>query len=563
MTAGDFAQIALYIGVLTALTPLLGSYMFKVFTGAPTLFHRILAPIERLVYKAAGVDAEQEMNWKQYTLALMAFNAVGFVVLFLLQVFQSVLPFNPEAMPNVPVLLAFNTAVSFVTNTNWQAYSGEAVLSYGTQMLGLTVQNFVSAATGIAVLLAIARGLARKSSGTIGNFWADMVRSTVYVLLPLAVVCTVIFVGQGVVQTFSTYTEVTTLEGAKQTIPLGPAASQIAIKQLGSNGGGFFGVNSAHPFENPTPLTNFVQMLALLLLAAALTYTFGKIAGSTRQGWTLFSAMMVLFVAGLALALWAEYSYNPVLHASGVLEGKEVRFGIVNSVLWSTATTAASNGSVNAMHDSLSPLAGMVAMVNIMLGEVVFGGVGAGLYGMLMFVLVTVFVAGLMVGRTPEYLGKKVEAFDVKMAMIAILAPCALMLVFSAVACVTESGLSSLTNKGPHGLSEILYAFASAAGNNGSAFGGLSANTDFYNILTAVAMLLGRFGIIVPVLAIAGNMAAKNTTPPSTGTFPTDKPLFVVLLVAIVLIVGALTFFPALSLGPILDHLLMRSGTAF
>lgn len=563
MTATDLVQILLYIGLLIALTPLLGSYMYKVFTGEKTIVHRVLAPVERFLYTLSGVDPDSDMRWSHYAWALLAFNLLGFLVLFLLQIFQHLLPFNPQKLPGVPTALAFNTAVSFMTNTNWQAYSGEAMMSYGTQMLGLVVQNFVSAATGIAVLLALARGLSRKNAETVGNFWADMVRSVVYILLPLSMVFTVILVSQGVVQTLAPSVSVSTLEGAVQTIPLGPAASQIAIKQLGSNGGGFFGVNSAHPFENPTPVSNFLQMLALLLLAAALTYTYGKITGSTRQGWTIFSAMLILFIAGLSLSLWAEYASNPVLHTAGVMEGKEVRFGITNSVLWSTATTAASNGSVNAMHDSLSPMAGMIAMVNIMLGEVIFGGVGAGLYGMLMFVVITVFVAGLMVGRTPEYLGKKVESFEVKMAMIAILAPCAVILLFSALACSVGDGVASLTNRGPHGLSEILYAFSSAAGNNGSAFGGLNANTDFYNILTGIAMLIGRFGVILPVLAIAGSMAGKNITPLSSGTFPTDKPLFVVLLIAVVLIVGALTFFPALSLGPVVDHFLMQSGISF
>lgn len=563
MGANDIIQIVLYLGLLVALTPLLGRYMYKVLTGEKTFLHPVLSPVERLLYRIVGIDAAQEMRWTQYAGALLAFNFFGFLSVFLLQVFQHTLPFNPQELPDVPVALALNTAVSFMTNTNWQAYSGEAVMSYGTQMLGLTVQNFVSAATGIAVLLALARGLTRKNAETIGNFWADMVRCVLYILLPLAVVFAVIFIGQGVVQTLSPYTDVSTLEGAVQTIPLGPAASQIAIKQLGSNGGGFFGTNSAHPFENPTPLTNLLQMLAILLIAASLTYTYGKMTGSTRQGWAVFSAMLLLFVVGLGISLWAEYSTNPVLQTAGVMEGKEVRFGIANSVLWSTATTSASNGSVNAMHDSLSPIAGMVPLLNIMLGEVIFGGVGAGLYGMLMFVIITVFVAGLMVGRTPEYLGKKVESFEIKMALIAILAPCAVILVFSALACVTDTGLSSLTNSGPHGLSEILYAFSSGAGNNGSAFAGLNANTDFYNILIAIAMLIGRFGVILPVLALAGSMVRKNTTPPTSGTFPTDKPLFVLLLIAIILIVGALTFFPALSLGPVVEHLLMQSGVSF
>lgn len=563
MNANDIIQIVLYLGLLIALTPLLGRYMFKVLTGEKTLLHPVLSPVEHGLYRLAGVDATQDMRWTQYAGALLAFNFFGFLSVFLLQVSQHMLPFNPQELPDVSAALAFNTAVSFMTNTNWQAYSGEAVMSYGTQMLGLTVQNFVSAATGIAVLLVLARGLTRKHADTIGNFWTDIVRCILYILLPLSIVSAIIFIGQGVVQTLSPYTNISTLEGAAQTIPLGPAASQIAIKQLGSNGGGFFGVNSTHPFENPTPLTNFLQMLAILLIAASLTYTYGKMTGSTRQGWAIFSAMLLVFVVGLGISLWAEYSFNPVVQTAGVMEGKEVRFGITNSVLWSTATTAASNGSVNAMHDSLSPLAGMVPLLNIMLGEVVFGGVGAGLYGMLMFVIITVFVAGLMVGRTPEYLGKKVESFEVKMALIAILAPCAVILVFSALACMTDAGLSSLTNSGPHGLSEILYAFSSGAGNNGSAFAGLNANTSFYNILLAIAMLIGRFGVILPVLALAGSMVRKNTTPPTSGTFPTDKPLFVLLLIAIILIVGALTFFPALSLGPIVEHLLMQMSVSF
>lgn len=563
MIATDIAQILLYIGLLIALTPLLGGYMYRVFTGERTMLQRIFSPVERLLYRFSGVSSHLEMRWSQYAMALLAFNLFGFLLLFLLQMFQHLLPFNPQKLPGVAPALALNTAISFMTNTNWQAYSGEAVMSYGTQMLGLVVQNFVSAATGIAVLLALARGLSRKNMDTVGNFWVDMVRSVLYVLLPLSIVFTMILVSEGVVQTLSPSVQISTLEGSLQTIPLGPAASQIAIKQLGSNGGGFFGVNSAHPFENPSPLSNFLQMLALLLLAAALTYTYGKMIGSTRQGWTICTTMLILFIAGLGLSLWAEYATNPVLHTAGVMEGKEMRFGIANSVLWSTATTAASNGSINAMHDSLSPLAGMVAMVNMMLGEVIFGGVGAGLYGMLMFVVITVFVAGLMVGRTPEYLGKKIESFEVKMTMIAILAPCAVILLFSALACSVEAGISSLANKGPHGLSEILYTFSSAAGNNGSAFGGLNANTDFYNILLGIAMLIGRFGIILPVLAIAGSMAGKNVTPLSSGTFPTDKPLFILLLTVVVLIVGALTFFPALSLGPIVEHFLMQSGISF
>ncbi len=459
--------------------------------------------------------------------------------------------------------LAFNTAVSFMTNTNWQSYAGETTLSYLTQMLGLTVQNFLSAATGVAVLLALTRGLTRRSLQTIGNFWTDLVRATLYVLLPLAFILAILLVGQGVVQTFSPAMHVQTLEGHSQIIPFGPAASQIAIKQLGTNGGGFFNANSAYPLENPTPLCNFLQMLSLLLIPAALTYTYGKMVGCRRQGWAIFAAMIALFLAGLVVSLLAEYGFNPVTGIAASMEGKEVRFGIANSVLWANATTAASNGSVNAMHSSLSPLTGLVAMFNIMLGEVIFGGVGAGLYGMLVFVILTVFIAGLMVGRTPEYLGKKIEAFEVKMSMLAVIAPSLVILVFSAIACVTDSGLSSLGNKGPHGLSEILYAFSSATGNNGSAFAGLNANTTFYNIMLGIAMLIGRFAVIVPVLAIAGSMVNKKIAPFSAGTFQTDNATFVVLLVAIVIIVGGLTFFPALSLGPIVEHLLMLAGHAF
>jgi K+-transporting ATPase ATPase A chain len=476
---------------------------------------------------------------------------------------QGTLPLNPQKLSNVPFALALNTAVSFVTNTNWQAYSGEAVMSYLTQMLGLTVQNFLSAATGIAVLLVLTRGLARRSAATVGNFWADVVRSTLYILLPLSFLLAVVLVSQGVVQTFAAYPQAVSLEGKAHEIPLGPAASQIAIKQLGTNGGGFFGVNSAHPFENPTLLSNFLQMLALLLIPAALTNTYGRLVGSQRQGWVIFAAMMLLFVAGLGGALWAEQQPNPALAGLPNLEGKETRFGIMNSVIWATATTAASNGAVNAMHDSFSPLGGLVAMFNLMLGEVVFGGVGAGLYGMLMCVVLTVFLAGLMVGRTPEYLGKRIEAREVTLAMIAVLAPCGVVLFLSALACLTPAALTSLNNAGPHGLSEILYAFASMANNNGSAFAGLNANTPFYNLLGALAMFVGRFVVILPVLAIAGSLATKKFSPPSPGTFPTDGGLFVLLLCGVVLIVAGLTFFPALTLGPLVEQLLMQQGRVF
>jgi K+-transporting ATPase ATPase A chain len=563
MNLHESAQIVLYLLVLVALTPVLGLFMAKVFNGERTWLTPILRPLEKTIYRLAGIDETAEMRWSTYVWTLLLFNFLSFVVVFVMQLIQDKLPFNPQKMPGVSVALAFNTAVSFMTNTNWQSYAGETTLSYFTQMLCLTVQNFLSAATGVAVLLALTRGLMRRSMQTIGNFWVDLVRTTLYVFLPLAFIVAVTLVGQGVVQTFSPSMHIQTLEGHSQVIPLGPAASQIAIKQLGTNGGGFFNANSAYPLENPTPLSNFLQMLSILLIPAALTYTYGKMVGSRRQGWAIFAAMMALFLMGLTVSLWAEYGFNPVTGIAGSMEGKEVRFGIANSVLWATATTAASNGSVNAMHSSLSPLTGLVAMFNIMLGEVIFGGVGAGLYGMLIFVILTVFIAGLMVGRTPEYLGKKIEAFEVKMAMVAVIAPSLVILVFSAIACVTDTGLSSLGNKGPHGLSEILYAFSSATGNNGSAFAGLNANTTFYNIMLGIAMLIGRFAVIVPVLAIAGSMVNKKIAPFSAGTFQTDNATFVVLLVAIVIIVGGLTFFPALSLGPIVEHLLMLAGHAF
>jgi len=450
-----------------------------------------------------------------------------------------------------------------VTNTNWQAYSGESTMSYGTQMWALCVHNFLSAATGMAAAVALIRGLTRRSSETLGNFWADTTRATLYVLLPLSLIFALVLVGQGVVQTFAPYTEVTTLEGAKQVIPLGPAASQIAIKQIGTNGGGFFGQNSAHPFENPTPLTNFLEILVIFAIPAGLTYTFGCMAGNRRQGWAIFGAMLALFVIGFAVAWPAELAHNPATGLTASMEGKETRFGIMNSVLFATVTTDASCGAVNCMHDSVAPLTGLVTLVNMMLGEVVFGGVGAGLYGMLIFALLTVFIAGLMVGRTPEYLGKKIEAREITWAGVAVLAPAAVILVSTAIGCVTKVGVSSIANPGPHGFSEILYAFTSAVANNGSAFAGLNANTDFYNYLTALAMCIGRFAIIAPVLAIAGSLAAKKSASPSAGTFPTDSFTFAALLVAVVLIVGALTFFPALSLGPIVEHLLMQAGRTF
>ena len=561
MNAINVFQILIFFALLVGLTKLLGEFMSNVFSGEKHFLQPVFGWLERLTYRFIGVNPDEETNWKSYAFSLLMFNLVGFVFLFIIQLIQLYLPLNPAHLSNVSWHSAFNTSISFVTNTNWQGYAGETTMSYFVQMIGLTVQNFVSAATGIAVLLAVIRGISRKTTDKLGNFWIDLTRSTLYVLLPLSILFALVLVGQGVVQNFKSHETVQTLQGAQQIIPMGPAASQIAIKQIGTNGGGFFNANSAHPFENPTPLSNFLEMLFILLIPASLTYTYGKMVGSIRQGWTIFSVMLILLVAGLSISLYAEYSSNPIFGHLPLMEGKESRFGITNSVLWSTSTTAASNGSVNAMHDSLSPLAGMVAMINIMLGEIIFGGVGAGLYGMIIFVILTVFIAGLMVGRTPEYLGKKIEAFEVQMAIIAILAPSFVILLFTAWASVSSAGLSSLNNAGAHGFSEILYAYSSAAGNNGSAFAGLNANTLFYNITLGIGMLIGRFGVIIPVLAIAGNMAKKKITPPSVGTFRTDNWLFIGLLIVVILIFGGLTFFPALSLGPIIEHLIMMKST--
>ena len=559
----DLIQLVLFFGLLIGFASILGNYMRKVFSGSRHFMLPILGWFERITYKLTGIKPDEESDWKSYTIAMLLFNFTGFLFVFLIQLFQSYLPLNPANLSNVTWHSAFNTSVSYMTNTNWQGYAGETTLSYFVQMLGLTVQNFLSAATGIAVLLALIRGISRKTTDRLGNFWVDLTRSTIYVLLPLSILFSIVSAGQGVIQNFKPYEAVQTLQGAQQIIPMGPAASQIAIKQLGTNGGGFFNSNSSHPFENPTPFSNFLEMLAILLIPAALTFTYGKMVGSIRQGWTIFATMLFLLVVGLSISLYSEYSANPVFGNLQLMEGKETRFGITNSVLWSTLTTAASNGSVNAMHDSLSPVAGMITMINIMLGEVIFGGVGAGLYGMVIFIILTVFIAGLMVGRTPEYLGKKVEAFEVQMAIIAVLAPAFVILIFSAWAAVSNTGLSSLNNAGPHGLSEILYAFSSAAGNNGSAFAGLNANTAFYNIMLGIGMLIGRFGVIIPVLAIAGRMAEKKIIPLSSGTFRTDNLLFIGLLVAVILIIGGLTFFPALSLGPIAEQLLLRNGITF
>lgn len=558
-----FIQLILFFGFIVVFTPILGKYMKKVFSGERHFLTPVFGWLEKAVYRVCGLDPEEEMNWKQYLISLLWFNLFGFLVVFALQMTQKWLPFNPAKVGNISWHLALNTAMSFATNTNWQSYSGESTMSYLTQMAGLGVQNFLSAATGFAVLIALMKGLTRSVTNSIGNFWVDLTRAVTYILLPLSIVFAVVLVSLGVVQTFSRYVDVTTLEGAKQVIPLGPAASQIAIKQLGTNGGGFFGANSAHPFENPTPFSNFLEMVALLLLPAALTYTYGLYIGSRRQGWIIFGAMLILLCVGLGFSLYAEYANNPALHVTGSMEGKEVRFGVVNSVIWSTTTSATSNGSVNAMMDSLSPVAGMVAMFNIMLGEVVFGGVGSGMYGMIAFIILTVFIAGLMVGRTPEYLGKKIESFEVRMSLIAVLAPAVCILIFTALSVSTQSGLAALNNKGPHGLSEIMYAFSSASGNNGSAFAGLNTNTPYYNVLMALCMFIGRFSVIAPMLAIAGSMAGKKITPVSSGTFHTDNWMFLILLLAVILIVGGLTFFPALSLGPILEQLLMHGGVTF
>lgn len=563
MTTQEVIQVILFFAVLIGLSPLLGKFMAKVFKGEKHFLSPIFGWLERLTYRISGVDANQEMNWKTYTIGLLLFNLFGFIILFILQMVQASLPLNTEHLSNVSWHLSFNTAVSFVTNTNWQSYSGENTLSYLVQMMGLTVQNFVSAATGISVVIALMRGLTRKTVDKIGNFWIDMTRSVVYILLPLSIVLALFLVGQGVVQNFSHYETVTTLQGDSQTIPSGPVASQEAIKQLGTNGGGFFNANSAHPFENPTPFSNFLVMFSLLFISSGLVFTYGHFASNRRHAWTIFLTMLALCVAGLSLSLWAEYSHNNVLNVAGNMEGKETRFGVTNSILYSVITTDASCGAVNAMHDSLSPISGLVAMFNMMLGEIIFGGVGAGLYGMIVFVIITVFIAGLMVGRTPEYLGKKVEAYEVKMAIIAILAPSIVIKLFSAIACSTAVGLSSLNNSGPHGLSEILYAFSSAAGNNGSAFAGLNANTVFYNVMLGLGMLIGRFGVIIPVLAIAGSMGRKKITPLSSGTFRTDNGLFSALLIGVILIVGGLTFFPPLVLGPIVEHFLMNLGITF
>jgi len=567
MLIDGWIQIAIYFALLTALVVPLGRYMARVFEGERTFLSPVLRPVEAAFYRVAGVHQDKEQHWLTYTVAMLLFNAAGFALLYALLRVQHLLPLNPADQSPVAPDLSFNTAVSFTSNTNWQNYGGESTLSYFSQMVGLTTQNFVSAATGIALLLALIRAFSRSSAQTVGNFWVDLTRCTLYVLLPISIGAALFLVWQGVPQNLGPYVDATTLEGARQTLSQGPAASQIAIKQLGTNGGGFWNANSSVPYENPTALSNFLQVLFILLIPAALTHTFGRMVGDVRQGWALYAAMSIVFLAGLAVVYWAEGSGNSNFAALGLdpanMEGKEVRFGIANSSLWATATTAASNGSVNAMHDSFTPLGGMILILMMQLGEIIFGGVGSGLYGMLLFVIVTVFVAGLMVGRTPEYLGKKIEAKEVKMAMLAILILPLSILGFMAVATVTSFGLSSVQDPGPHGFSEIMYLYSSSTGNNGSAFAGFTGNTLWYNTTGGVAMLVGRYFVIIPMMAVAGSLVAKRAVPPSAGTFPTHGPLFVGLLIGVILILGGLTFFPALALGPIVEHFAMIARTLY
>ncbi|HVM92445.1 MAG TPA: potassium-transporting ATPase subunit KdpA [Terriglobales bacterium] len=599
MTANGWFQILLFLAIILAITKPLGVYMAKVFSREKTFFDPVARPVERLLYRLTGVDENHEMRWTEYAFSMLLFSAVSMLVLYALQRLQGYLPFNPQKFGAVsPAHVAFNTAASFTTNTNWQAYSGENTMSYFTQMAGLAFHNFVSAATGIALAIAFIRGIARRQMQTIGNFWVDLVRSCVWILLPVSIVGALLLVSQGVVQNLKPYDTAKLIEPMQvqkvstdgkpvvdaqgkpvmdtvtdQTIAQGPVASQEIIKEFGTNGGGFFNANSSHPFENPTPLTNLIELVSIFAIGAGLTYTLGRMTGSPRHGWAVWAAMAILFLAGVTVAYWAEARGNPLLastdqrataqQSGGNMEGKEVRFGIANSALFATVTTDASCGAINGWHDSYTPLGGMVPLVNIMLSEVIFGGVGAGMYGMLIYVVLAVFIAGLMVGRTPEYLGKKIEAYDVKMAMLVTLVFPLVILCFAGISTVNNFGTSSIANPGPHGLSEILYAFVSGAGNNGSAFGGLTANTLWYDVTIGFTMLAGRFLMIIPMLAIAGNLASKKYIPPSLGTFPVTTPLFTVLLIGVILIVGALTFFPALSLGPILEHLLMMTGKAF
>jgi K+-transporting ATPase ATPase A chain len=575
MTANGWLQFAVFFTVLLLLMRPLGLYIARVLEGQKTFLDPVLRPLERLLYRACGIQADQEMSWQQYSVAMLVFSLVSLLLTYLIERVQAFLPWNPQHLAGVAPASAFNTAVSFTTNTNWQVYTPETTMSYFTEMVGLAYHNFLSAAIGIAVAVALVRGIARRQSATIGNFWVDTTRAILWILLPLCLVIAPLLIGQGVIQNLKPYTSVATLQPSQtpQVIAQGPVASQEVIKELGTNGGGFFNANSAHPFENPTPFSNFIEIELIFLIPAALTITLGKMTGSPGHGWAVFAAMTILFVAGFAVCYWAEAQPHPLLHnvdqkttllnSGGNMEGKEVRFGISQSALFATITTDTSCGAVNSAHDSFTPLGGMVPLVNIMLGEVVFGGVGSGLYGMLIFVVLSVFIAGLMVGRTPEYLGKKIEGYDIKLAMLFVLIFPLLILVLSAISVLYPNALSNLGNNGPHGFSEILYAYVSTAGNNGSAFGGLTTNTNWYNLTLAFNMLAGRFLMKVPMLALAGNLAQKKSVPPSSGTFPVNTALFTVLLVGVILIVGALTFFPALSLGPILEHLLLHAGKTF
>jgi K+-transporting ATPase ATPase A chain len=575
MTFNGWLQIALFGAIIVAITRPFGGYMTRVFEGERTWLKPVLGPVERVIYRICGVEEKTEQHWLTYTVAMLLFSVAGFLSLYALQRLQGLLPFNPAGQGAVEESLAFNTSVSFVTNTNWQSYTPESTMSYLTQMAGLTVHNFVSAATGIALAIALVRGFARRSAKTIGNFWVDLTRCTLYILLPISVVIGLFYVWQGIPQNLGAYSEVTTLEGVKQVIAQGPVASQEVIKELGTNGGGFFNANSAHPFENPNPLTNFVEMLTIFAIGAGLTNVLGRMVKDERQGWAIFAAMAILFLAGVTTAYWSESAGNPAFatynvdsaaspaQAGGNMEGKEVRFGIADSALFATITTDTSCGAVNSMHDSFTPLGGLVPLANIQLGEVIFGGVGSGLYGMLAFAIVAMFVAGLMVGRTPEYLGKKLESKEVKMTILALLSLPLSILGWTALAVVLPQGLAGLNNTGPHGFSEILYAYTSGTGNNGSAFAGISANTLFFNTTIAGAMLIGRFIFVIPLLAVAGSLAEKKLLPPSAGTFPTHSPLFVGLLVGVVLIIGGLTFFPALSLGPVVEQVAMSAGTLY
>ena len=589
----DIAELLIFFIVLTLLVKPLGSYMAKVYQGERTILKRLLEPIENLIYKMAGIQSTLEMSWKQYAITMLIFNGLGMLFLFILLLIQGYLPLNPQKFGAFSWHLALNTAVSFVTNTNWQAYSGESSVSYLTQVIGLAVQNFLSAATGMAILIALIRGIARRISQTIGNFWVDLTRSTLYILLPVALIGAIVLVSQGVIQNFSPYKTVQLLNSfsyekpkldsngnlfkdskgnpitekiivKEQTLPMGPVASQEAIKEFGTNGGGFFNANSSHPYENPTPFSNFFEILLILMIPGALTYTFGKMVGNTKQGWALYAAMLFVLLVAIGIQYWAESHGNPIIQKLGIhginMEGKEVRFGLAGTVLFSTSTTATSCGAVNAMHDSLTPIGGMVPLILILLSEVIFGGVGSGLYTMLAFVIISVFTAGLMIGRTPEFLGKKIDAREMWMSVITVLTAGIVILSFSAIAIITPAGTNSIANPGPHGLSEVFYAFASASNNNGSAFAGLNANTIFYNIMTAIAMILGRFAPAIAVLAISGSMASKKYTPLSLGTLPTDQFSFIAWLIFVILILGALTFFPALSLGPIVEHMIMQGG---